>query len=162
MIRLASSCRAAQRAFRARKKEKERAKEEELRDLTAKLAAAELEARALQQRNSLLEAAVVASRRIAADEELAGAASLSRGGSGASGQVCMRMHRGTTLAAKHGLGSSAGPDRWRAQSSQGKGSQAWHALYCALSCCRQRRAGSSGREMAGATTPTGASRTCWS
>lgn len=54
-------CRAAQRAFRARKKEREGAKEVQLAELSARVAELELEKRALAARNALLLRAVAAS-----------------------------------------------------------------------------------------------------
>jgi hypothetical protein len=54
-------CRAAQKAFRARKKEREAAKEAQLAELSSRLAALEVEKRALVARNVLLERAVAAS-----------------------------------------------------------------------------------------------------
>ena len=53
--------RAAQKAFRARKKEREAAKEAQLRELSDRLNKLELEKRALLARNVLLERAVAAS-----------------------------------------------------------------------------------------------------
>ena len=53
--------RVTQKAFRTRKREREAAKEAQLRQLSARLASLELEKRALSARNALLERAVAAS-----------------------------------------------------------------------------------------------------
>jgi hypothetical protein len=124
-----SACRAAQRAFRARKKEKEKAKEAELQELTERLATTELEARSLQQRNSLLEAALAASRKIAAESSEAALLN----GDGSPRQVrcsctCSRAH------ARHACAHAS----------------SWHALRWNATCAAWRNTGLAQKETAGA------------